>query len=204
MKPQFRKPQLLWADADTEFTFIGQRYLAACGVDVVTTAETVSCLSQLICSMPNILVLDDDLQGGGVDGILMWLQEEVPSTDWPVVIVSGDASPEAMSVRTGVPVACCLQKPYRLQSILDGVGESADHRGAGAKLANNPQPSMEESDANPATHLAGPNCRSRSGPQVGRPCHTPSARGRTAVPGTDRGRSSGGLGADGASSANRH
>lgn len=132
MKPHFRKPQLLWADADTEFTFIGQRYLGACGVDVVTTAETVSCLSQLKCSMPNILVLDDELQGGGVDRILMWLHEGVPSAEWPVVIISGDASPETMSVRTGVPVARCLQKPYRLQSILDAFAESADHRGAGA------------------------------------------------------------------------
>jgi DNA-binding NtrC family response regulator len=126
------KPQLLWADADTEFTFIGQRYLAACGVDVMTTADAVSCLNQLRCSMPHALVLDDDLQRGGVDGILMWLHEVVPSAEWPVVIISGDASPEAMSVRTGVPEARCLQKPYRLQSILNAFAEAADHRGPGA------------------------------------------------------------------------
>jgi DNA-binding NtrC family response regulator len=127
------KPQLLWADTDTEFTSIGQRYLAACGIDVITTADAVSCLNQLKCSMPNVLVLDDDLQWGGVDGILTWLHEEVSFSERPVVIVSGDASPEAMSVRTGVPMARCLQKPYRLQSIRDAFAEATDNAGADAR-----------------------------------------------------------------------
>jgi hypothetical protein len=37
----------------------------------------VSCINQLKRSMPSVLVPDDDLQWGGVDGILMWLREVV-------------------------------------------------------------------------------------------------------------------------------
>lgn len=125
-------PRLLWADKDAEFTFIGQRYLAASGFDVTTTSDAIDCLSQMKHAMPDVLVLDDELSWGGVDGLLAWLHEEVPLDDQPVLILSGDEAAETISARTGIPEARCLQKPYQMQSILEavragGITEMADN-----------------------------------------------------------------------------
>jgi DNA-binding response OmpR family regulator len=111
--------RLLWADADAEFTFIGQRYLAASGFDVTVTNDAVDCLKQMKRTMPDVVVLDDELNWGGVDGLLAWLREEVPLDDQPVLILSGDEAAGTISARTGIPEARCLQKPYRMRSILE-------------------------------------------------------------------------------------
>ena len=120
--------KLLWADEDTQFTSIGQRYLAATGFDVTMTTDAVNCLSRINHMMPDVLVLDDELKWGGVDGLLAWLLEEVTQEEQPVVLLSSDEPPERISARTEIPEARCLQKPYRMRSILEGITEEMNRR----------------------------------------------------------------------------
>lgn len=117
---------LLWADGDDRFTSIGQRFMQRSGFEVVTTADALTCLHQLRASIPDVLVLDHELLWGGLDGILMWLREEVPLGEQPIVVLTGDDWPETMSAKTGVAAARCLRKPYRLPTILDAVATESE------------------------------------------------------------------------------
>jgi DNA-binding response OmpR family regulator len=122
--------RLLWADRDSRFISIGERFLDRCGFQVLIAADALACLQRLKDSFPDVLILDDDLLWGGFDGVLAWLREELPPAEQPIVLLSGEDWPEAVSARTGVAAACCLRKPYRLPAILDAVAAETERRRA--------------------------------------------------------------------------
>lgn len=112
---------VLWADRNSVFTVLGQHYLEAAGMAVTTAESAVECIRQLKLAPHDILILDDSLLWGGVDGILWWIDDTLPADERPCVLVSGVESPAKISSRTGIVAGHCLQKPYRLLTVLDAV-----------------------------------------------------------------------------------
>jgi CheY-like chemotaxis protein len=138
------RTSVLWADCNSVFTVLGQHYLEAAGISVNTAQSAVECIRQLKVESHDILILDDSLLWGGIDGILWWIDDTVPIHEQPQVIVSGVDTPEKLSSRTGVPAERCLQKPYRLMTVLEAVlsaKQSLSARGF--------EPAARGSDRNP-------------------------------------------------------
>jgi hypothetical protein len=52
-----------------------------------------------------------------------WLLHEIGcESEMPAVLIVGNAPPRVLSRHTGVPKSFCLQKPLRMEGLLDRVG----------------------------------------------------------------------------------
>jgi len=97
--------------------------LGDCGFAVETARNGLACLARLKrMPEPDIVVLDLDIPWGGGDGVLALWREGGDSPLHERVIVTGQAPPWILSERTGVPLACCLRKPFRLDALLNAIG----------------------------------------------------------------------------------
>ena len=120
---EFMGPRLLIADADAAWLNICERGLCDSGFTVETAQNGLACLAQLQRDpQPDVLVLELDMPWGGGDGVLGVLREEARLLDHKVVIVTGRAPPDVLSARTGIPISCCLRKPFHLDDLLNSVG----------------------------------------------------------------------------------
>lgn len=108
---------ILIADHDRGLAEAARRCLASRGCEVVVATDGLQCLDELRTVAPVVLVLDPDIQWGGGDGVLDWLDHEDPLMSPIVVLVEGaDGSriPEALHPR----VHFRLQRPRSLQELL--------------------------------------------------------------------------------------
>lgn len=128
VQEQTMTARMIWADHDAEFTSIGRRYLSAQGFDVTIVPDALACLDELHREPADVLILDEELQWGGIDGVLERLRSEAGADMMPLVFASGDDRPQVLAERFNLPPARCLQKPYRLQSIVAAVEQQSPSR----------------------------------------------------------------------------
>ena len=112
---------VLIAEADDELSDVLGYYLSERGYRVQTVADGLECLSKVGEFQPRALVIDLDLPWGGGDGVVTRLREndDVPSP--PLVLVVGNADPDELARRAGVPPDCCFRKPFRFRTLLERI-----------------------------------------------------------------------------------
>jgi CheY-like chemotaxis protein len=88
------------------------------GYEVHTARGGLECLARLRESLPDVLVLDQELLWGGSDGVLAWLHEERTAPAIPIVLLTPAALSEP--VRAAAPIRC-LHKPVDVSALLDAV-----------------------------------------------------------------------------------
>jgi DNA-binding response OmpR family regulator len=118
--------KLLWADVGGEFAPTASEYLAANGIDLITTTSEAECLDRLRRWKPDALLLDEELPCRGIEEFILQLREELPIDVWPLILVTCDEPADVISVRTGVPAPHCVRKPISLQALLPRLAASPD------------------------------------------------------------------------------
>jgi DNA-binding response OmpR family regulator len=106
--------RLLFADHDSELYAVYQRYFTAAGFEVSTAADGLECLTQIERFPPGVLVVMKELPRGGAETVLARLGEADPLRTIDVIMIADD--PEGVEVQP--PVIACLQKPFRLKTLL--------------------------------------------------------------------------------------
>lgn len=115
--------RVLIADGDADWLGLCERGLGDCGFSVETARSGLACLARLKrIPEPDFVVLDLDLPWGGGDGVLALWPDGSDDLRHERVIVTGHVSSQALSERTGVPLARCLRKPFRLDTLLNAIG----------------------------------------------------------------------------------
>ena len=106
-----------------------QRLLSSCGYQVETASGGLECLGKLTDVVPDVLVLDAELNWGGADGVLTRLrEEESPILAVPVVLITSEVQPnDTIAHLIAPPVVYRLQKPFRLSTFLEAVSFAADY-----------------------------------------------------------------------------
>jgi CheY-like chemotaxis protein len=120
---------VLIATADQARSEIYERLLTSCGYEVETASGGLECLSKLCDLVPDVLVLDAELNWGGADGVLAHLREEESTIlAVPVVLITSDKQPnDSIAHLIAPPVVYRLQKPFRLSTFLEAVSFAADY-----------------------------------------------------------------------------
>lgn len=117
--------RIIWADQERESTANAAKYLAERGFDVVTVSDGVDCMTQLKARTADVVIVDEGLLWGGVDGVLDWMNDRSRASHAPYVLLTGHESPETVGQRFGVLPAHCLQKPIQPQAIIDNLQSNA-------------------------------------------------------------------------------
>jgi DNA-binding NtrC family response regulator len=115
------KETVLIAESDTELCQIYQRFLKKRGYKVEAASDGVCCVEKLRQLVPAVLVLDQELQWGGADGVLAWLREQTADVPMAVILTAtaGGCSDDAASALP--PVVTFLAKPFALLALLVSV-----------------------------------------------------------------------------------
>ena len=113
---------LLVADGQSPSRGALERFFSACGFRVQTAHDALEWLGMVRSLHPDVVVADVDTPRGGAAAVVAFLRETGSESDVPAVLVVGNAPPEVLSQRTGVPESSCFQEPLRMESLLDRVG----------------------------------------------------------------------------------
>lgn len=110
--------RVLLADGDEVLLEVAQRYLARHGHETNTATNGLESVASLRSDMPDVVVLQRELLWGGSDGVLACMQRDPRWSGIPVILTSDDEARE-QSCLASPPLAAQLQKPYRLEDLLD-------------------------------------------------------------------------------------
>lgn len=110
---------VLIADRDGELCELLAMYLGDNGFEAETASSGLDCLEKLRQSMPDVLVLDLELDWGGSDGILAWLKDECASECPSVVLTATAGYPIDARTTLEPPVVDYLSKPFTLNALLE-------------------------------------------------------------------------------------
>lgn len=115
--------RVLLADAD-EFAELVQVFLWDCGHEAEVVRDGVECVTVLREFLPDVIVVDGNLQWGGSDGVVAWLKEHPHFAGTPVIITAEPAAGETVAPSDS-PTVGLLSKPYRLGQVLDQITAAA-------------------------------------------------------------------------------
>jgi CheY-like chemotaxis protein len=104
------KRRLLIADADRAMAGLYNAYFSKAGYSVETVSDSLACVSRLRRDLPDLLLLDQALPGGGGDEVLACLREECALTRIPVVVMTDLIPIHSLSRLTTPPVIRYLGK----------------------------------------------------------------------------------------------
>lgn len=121
--------RLLWADADGELLDLCRLAFITWGFEFREAASGLECLTQLCGHGPDVLLFNSELGCGGAEGVLGVLHENCGPSDLPIIFVTGDPPPSALSRRFGVPAAHCLRKPCSLREMFHLISPSTRRPG---------------------------------------------------------------------------
>ena len=113
---------LLIADNDVRRRRELRRFFFGSGFLVAAASDGLGCLAEIVALEPDVLVIALDLPWGGGDGVIARLNDGLRVRRKPLILVMGDASPEVLSVRTGVAPCNCFPMPVRKGELLDRIG----------------------------------------------------------------------------------
>jgi DNA-binding response OmpR family regulator len=112
------KTRLLVADADKAMSGLCRAYLSHFGYQIDTAADGAECLSKLRRRLPDLLLLDLSLPGGGGEKVLAQLRDtEGPRV--PVVMMADLMPFGALSGLRMPPVVRCVQRPIRIAALCE-------------------------------------------------------------------------------------
>jgi DNA-binding response OmpR family regulator len=112
---------IFFGNADAQWRNVCERLFSASGFHVASGQDGLTCVAKLRTLMPDVIVVELEMPWGGGDGVVAWLREQSAPWTMPLVFVSGRASPETLSRRTGVPSTYCLQEPLAPTALLEAV-----------------------------------------------------------------------------------
>jgi DNA-binding response OmpR family regulator len=137
------KARLLLADADSAMSGLCRAYLSHFGYQVETAVDGSECLSKIRRRLPDLLLLDSGLPGGGGERVLAQLREfEGPRI--PVVMMADLMPFAALSELRKPPVVRCVQRPIRvavLRECIDSLIRPQRHGSQRATLGTGHQAS---------------------------------------------------------------
>ena len=93
---------LLVADADVRRRNELRRFFWDSGFLVAAAGNGLECLAELVALEPHVLVIALEIPWGGGDGVIARLDEGLPISRKPLIVVIGDAPCGTLSARTGV------------------------------------------------------------------------------------------------------
>ncbi len=126
------KTRLLLADADAAMTGLCRAYLTHFGYQVDTALDGTECMSKLRRRLPDLLLLDWGLPGGGGEKILAQLRgDDGPHV--PVVMMADIMPFNALSGLRKPPVVRCVQRPIRIAALCDCIDSLVHPRGTQSK-----------------------------------------------------------------------
>ena len=102
---------VLIADNDVRCRRHLRRFFAKRGFMVLAAANGLECLDTLVSLEPDVLVVSADIPWGGGDGVIARLEDGLPVSKHPLVLVTGSAPAETLSEQTGVLLSHCFSKP---------------------------------------------------------------------------------------------
>jgi DNA-binding response OmpR family regulator len=111
----------LIAEADANLCGAYERMFAGSGLLVETAVDGLDCWFKLQARCPDALMIDMDLLWGGSDGVLARLREDSDQAVNPEVFVTGDEPPDVLSIRAGVALGRCFQKPLEMRTVLNSI-----------------------------------------------------------------------------------
>ena len=115
---------VLIAEGDSDLRDAYVDFFQRIGFRVETAAGGVECLERIRDGRPDVLLIDEDLNWGGAEGVLARLVEEASLPYVPVVMATGDRAPGELSAALGLPATHCFRKPFRMHRLVDCI-ESA-------------------------------------------------------------------------------
>jgi DNA-binding NtrC family response regulator len=113
---------LLIADIQSPSRDALEDHLTRCGFRLEGAGDGLDCLAKVRALEPEVLVIDWELPWGGAAAVVAFLNEIHFEFEMPTVLVIGNAPPEVLSERTGVPHSSCFPKPVQMDRLLDEVG----------------------------------------------------------------------------------
>jgi DNA-binding NtrC family response regulator len=110
---------VLIADADQELCDLYRRFFSHHRWQVRTSRGGLECLTQLLQSSPQLLILDHQLPWGGVDGVLAVMRDDPDLRRVPVILTSTEGFAALLPSVVSPPVVRALCKPFSLTALLD-------------------------------------------------------------------------------------
>lgn len=101
------------ADTDAFWAELCQRVLEQCGFRVSTAGNAAECLKQVRRMRPDVVIVDAAMFEAGLR--LRDLHENRGET---LVFAAGAMPPDSLSTLSGVSGRRCLQKPFRMNTLL--------------------------------------------------------------------------------------
>lgn len=110
--------RILFADGDTAFLAVTQRYMSQHGHHAETASNGLECVACLQRAVPDVVILERDMLWGGGDGVRAVMHQDPRWQKVPVIMISDNGFIDGFSTCAGLPLAAQLRKPYRLEELL--------------------------------------------------------------------------------------
>jgi len=104
------------------------RFFSNHGYQVEAASDGVECLDKLRHFMPDVLVLEWQIQWGGGDGVLGWVREKRSAFPIDVIVTSANGTPAALAQPSSPPIVACVKKPIPVEGLLEIVRGAAAAR----------------------------------------------------------------------------
>ena len=108
---------LLVANGDRASSGAYETYLSNAGYRVETVSDAVACLNRMRQSLPDLLLLDQQIPWGGGDGVLTSLRADSRLARVPVVLVADVLPIQELSRLLVPPVIRCLEKRCPVETL---------------------------------------------------------------------------------------
>src|SRR5262249_14534053 len=103
--------RLLAADPDPSLMELYRIWFSRFGFDIATAASALECVERLRGFAPHVLILSLELQWGGGDGVLSFLQADFGRSPIPVVLTCDKRNRSKAVRQLAPPVIKLLEKP---------------------------------------------------------------------------------------------
>lgn len=130
------KKNMLIADDDVNFHELLTRVFEGSGWEVTTASDGVTALEKLVDRVPDVILLDLNMPRMNGRDLLAMLRRSARYSMVPVIIISGDASPQEQAAEFGLGADDFVAKPFDMGELRARV-EGACRR-ARRMLAANP------------------------------------------------------------------
>lgn len=130
------KKNMLIADDDVNFHELLSRVFEGSGWEVTTASDGVTALEKLVDRVPDVILLDLNMPRMNGRDLLAMLRRSARYAMVPIIVISGDASPQEQAAELGLGADDFVAKPFDMGELRARV-EGASRR-ARRMLAANP------------------------------------------------------------------
>lgn len=120
-----KKPEALIAESDPQAVLTCERALMQSGYDVRTAGCGMTAAAQIRARRPDVVILGEDLQWGGIESVLELIESLGNDPDEPGyaphLLILGRSSAFQLSRDFGLPINQCLEMPLTRWSVMNAV-----------------------------------------------------------------------------------